>query len=124
MPLAKTVARNAQRDIYIVNGQLAMATGVDAYAQIIEAAIRTQKGELILDVDRGIPYMQTVFDRPHYIYLWEDAVKSRIRSFSFVKDIVAFETEIDYNARVLRYSAEISTDLGKVYLNNSGTTTS
>lgn len=119
MATVKTVARRgAERDIYLVNGRLAMCEGLEAYRQILEAAIRTQRGELVLDVDRGIPYFETVFDRPQNVYLWADAVKKRTKQFPWVEEIVSFDYDIDHANHVLTYTMKVKTDIGTITLSN------
>lgn len=114
----RTVARNGSHDIYLVNGQLAMAEGIEAYRQIIEAAILTQRGELQLDIDRGIPYFESVFDKPHYVYLWEASVRETINGFSFVKSVDSFTYDIDYKTHKLNYRIEVTTDIGSLALSS------
>ena len=48
-------------DIQVANGRLVTVSGKEAYANIIECAVRTRLGELPLDAEQGIPYFETVF---------------------------------------------------------------
>ena len=101
-----TIAVNDDNDIYLVNGDIAMADGKDARAQIISAALRTRRGELQLDTERGVPYFETIFQSgSHYnIQLWEAYVRKTVSEFDFVKSISSFDYDIDYKIGIIRYT--------------------
>ena len=97
--------------------QIAMSSDKQAYANLISDAIRTVRGELQLDTERGIPYFSTVFDKANKVQIWKHYVEKRITDFDFVVSIVAFEYEIDYQTKTIAYTMTIDTDLGEVTVN-------
>ena len=111
-----TLSVNEANDIYLVNGDLAVSSGKTAQGQIISAAIRTRRGELQLDTERGIPYFETVFESPSKdnIDLWESSVRDTIMGFNFVESIEKFDIQMDYERNVLRYSAKVKTVDGDI----------
>lgn len=106
-----TIAVNGQNDIYLLNGDIALARGKDAEAQIISAVVRTRKGELQFDTTRGIPYFETIFNSAsqQYVSLWEANVMKAITELDFVKTVVSFEHKIDYAARHIKYICKVKT---------------
>ena len=101
-----TIAVNDENDIYLVNGDIATADGKDARTQIISAALRTRRGELKLDIDRGIPYFETIFQSGNRsnVQLWEAFVRKTVNEFDFVKSIKSFDYNIDYNTGTITYT--------------------
>lgn len=105
-------------DIGIRNRDFAFAEGKRAYGAILEAAVLTVKGELIYNVNEGIPYFDTAFESPIYLRVWASRVQDRIKRFPFVKDIVSFTYDFDADAGKVEYKAEIETDEGLVEISN------
>lgn len=101
-------------DIYIVNGQFGIAKDKDACGQVIASVIRTVKGELQLDVARGIPYFTTVFTSRRHLQIWANAVKKAVNELTFVKEIKSFEYEVNDSKNTLYYEMTISTIYGEV----------
>lgn len=111
-----TIARDENCDLYIDGTrQFAMVYGKDAYAQIINAKMRTALGEMQLAMQKGIPYFQTVFSDKSMLPIWKDEVEKMLRSLSFVKNIFSFYC--NYDNDVLKYTVEIETDSGMVEIN-------
>ena len=86
--------------------------GVEAYAVVIGDAIRTVRGELQLDTERGVPYFETVFKSVNGIDIWKNDVRKRVLEFTFVKSIDSFD--VSYANRKLEYTMHLTTDAGDV----------
>lgn len=115
--LMKTLAvTKSFNDLYMDSktNSLAIHTGKEAYADIINAAIRTIRGEMQLNIEGGIPYMETVFDNPSRVVIWKTEVEEKIESFDFVNAITDFTYDIDYDNHTLHYKATIETIDGEV----------
>ena len=91
---------------------LSFDTGKQAYADIIGDTIRTVSGELQLDVNRGVPYFETVFKSANGIDIWKNDVRKRVLEFPFVKSIDSFD--VSYANRKLEYTMHLTTDAGDV----------
>ena len=109
----KTFAQDSHNDIRIgSDGQFATVDGLDAYSAVIADVVRTVRGELQLDTERGVPYFETVFKSVNGIDIWKNDVRKRILEFPFVKSIDSFEAS--YANKKLEYTLHISTDAGAV----------
>ena len=117
----KTIARRSwidsnrishKNDIYLVNGQLALADGVSAYAQTIEAVVLTRRGELQLDTEAGIPYFETIFASRNAVGAWAAAVRAAVSALPFVDSILSFDYSFNHAAKTLDYTMRVATDLG------------
>ena len=86
--------------------------GVEAYAVVIGDAIRTVRGELQLDTERGVPYFETVFKSVNGIDIWKNDFLKRVLEFPFVKSIDSFD--VSYANRKLEYTMRLTTDAGDV----------
>lgn len=107
-------------DISLSSGQIAMATGKDAYRTAIECAIRTRLGELPLDIEQGIPYFETVFQSSRLVSDFEAALRARIEEFTFVDEVEEISTNFDRARSVLSYSVTVSTtDGGEIVAEDS-----
>lgn len=126
-PYAETLILKSHLTIYKVKvlatrGQfISFHTGIEAYADILKAAILTQRTELQLYPSRGIPYFETAFDSPLKVRMWADAVRRTTNSFPWVARILDFEynfsDEIQDNDGIthrngLTYTLRVLTDLG------------
>jgi len=110
-----TISRDEKCDLEVTpTGQLRTVEGIDAYAQIINAKMRTVRGECELNLDAGLPYFDTIFMSPRNRDIWMSEARSMIGELPFVISIKSFETEFTDNT--LYYIMQVITDLGEVYL--------
>lgn len=106
-----------KNDIYVVNGQLAVSSGLEAYKQVLAAAVLTVSGELPLDADAGVPYFGSVFLSAREVSIWEAAVRETALSLPFVSSIASFTYAIDPGKKTLSYVLVVETDAGTVAVN-------
>lgn len=105
----------ASNDICIDDsGDIALASGLDAYATIIADEIRTCLGELQLNTEVGIPYFETIFKGVNAVSIWRMYVTRATTALPFVKNIRSMDVEIDSQSKVLSYTMEVETDEGVV----------
>lgn len=122
--MTTTIARNNwidgtdnvvhKNDIYLVDGQLAMATGKSCHAQVIEAVIKTLRGELQLDVEAGIQYFETIFNDSRSADIWARQVREAVEALDFVKHIDGFEYSYEFYNDKLKYVLVVTTDDGQI----------
>lgn len=98
---------------------LSFNTGKQAYADIIGDTVRTVSGELQLDVNRGVPYFETVFKSVNGIDIWKNDVRKIVNGLSFVKSIVSFDVSWEPISRKLKYEMVVETDDGEVTVGQS-----
>ena len=113
-----TFSQNRQtNDIETVAGtngkkHISFSTGKESFANIIGDTVRTVCGELQLDVNRGVPYFETVFKSVNGIDIWKNDVRKIVNGLSFVKSIVSFD--VSYANGKLEYTMHLTTDAGDV----------
>ena len=111
----KTFAQDSHNDIRIgSDGQFVTVDGLDAYSTVIADVVRTVRGELQLDMERGVPYFETVFKSVNGIDIWKSDVRKRVLALSFVSSIDSFSAYCKPENHVLSYSMTVSTDNGTV----------
>ena len=91
---------------------LAACSGLEAYAQALEAVVQTLRGELQLDTEAGIPYFETVFASNQLIGQWAEAVRDAVKAKPFVKSIDGFVYSFDSSEGKLNYRLAVTTDIG------------
>ena len=94
------------------SGSLAMCDGIEAYAQTLEAVIKTVRGELVTRRNYGIPYFTTIFNSKVYADEWAEAVKSAVESLDFVASLDAFEYAYDEKRKYMTYKLAVTTTDG------------
>ena len=111
----KTFSQDSHNDIRIgSDGQFATVDGLDAYSSVIADVVRTIRGELQLDMERGVPYFETVFKSINGIDIWKSEVRKRVLALSFVRSIDSFSASWKTENHILSYSMTVSTDNGTV----------
>lgn len=111
-----SIATDENNDIYLDEfGNLATVTGIGAVAQVCRNTVLTTYGELIYNLDSGIPYFETIFTDPPNIELFQNAVVEALQNVEGVVQIKSFEYSV--NGGTLSYTAEIQTVYGDMTLN-------
>lgn len=111
-----SIATDENNDIYLDEfGNLAIVSGIDAIAQVCRNTVLTVYGELIYDVNVGIPYFETVFADPPNIELFQNAIVEALQSVEGVTQVKSFEYSV--TGGTLSYEAEIQTVYGDMTLN-------
>ena len=114
----KTVTKY-ENGVQVTRSVFDISSGAECHKDIIEAAILTLLGEIQLDTNKGIPYIETVFDRTKSVGAWQDAMRKTINAFSFVNAITKFDFTIDYDRKKLTYDLVVSTTDGNVNISRS-----
>ena len=104
----KTLGRNADNDLYLEAGGLAILHDADAQCSVIESILQTQKGELQFDKDKGIDYFGTVLQNVTYIDFWAAQVQDRISELDFVASVDDFTYRFDSATSTLYWSMTVT----------------
>lgn len=116
MPL--TFATNSTNDIYLDNdGNLAIATGIDAVLSICKAVAEAQRGEMIFNTDKGMPSLQAVWSGSINIAQYEAALRSAILNIEGVLRIL--NLDFTKQGNTLSYKLVILTSFGQGAINGS-----
>lgn len=114
MPL--TLAVNENNDIYLdANGNLALATGIDAVLILCARAAKAQLGEMVLNTDQGMPNFQTIWNGSPNVAQFEAALRRTLLQVVDVLGVTGIDVALTNN--VLRYTATIITAYGEGVIN-------
>lgn len=106
-----TIAVNAQNDIYLnEQGNLAFATDLTSLTQQCAQAAKTLLGEMIYNVNNGIPYFQTLWIGIPNVGQFTSALRRAFLAVDGVLEVVSLITSQSENA--FSYTAIIRTVYG------------
>lgn len=109
--MTRTFAVDARNDLFLApGGNLAIVVDLDAVLMICAAKARTLLGEMVLAVDKGIPYFQSVFTGQPNPATFEAALRDALLSVDGVTQISSLA--ITQTGNELNYVASIVTIYG------------
>lgn len=106
----RTFATTATNDIAILNGGMALSSGIDAVLLVARHCAQAILGEMVFAANQGMPYFETVWVGAPTTAPFEAAFRERILQITGVTGIDALETWQEGD--VMRYTATISTEFG------------
>lgn len=105
-------------DIYLdINNNLAIKSEEDALLDIITNVVRTRKYEIQYDMNKGIPYFETIFSDTGLLGLWRSYVIQEIENVDGVISIENLIYSLDESNKKLSYTCQIRTIYGESTLN-------
>ena len=114
--MTQTLTANENNDVFIgADGKLAFSSGLDAVKYACSSAAKSQLGEMIYAIDRGIPNFQVVWVGAPNLAVFENYLRETLESVYGVNQVIDLETKSQNN--VLSYSASIETRYGGISLN-------
>ena len=109
--MTTTLQTDSANDIFLdANGNIAIATGLQAVLQQCEEAVTTLRSELIYQTDRGVDYENTVFKGSPNVVAFNRQARRQILSVVGVIEISMFQSNVVGDT--LEYRAEIVTTFG------------
>lgn len=107
----KTFNTNTNNDIFLDDlGNISVVESLDAETKIIENVIKTQRGELQLEIEKGVPYFETIFSSSGDVSIWQNFMTDEVESVEGVIRVESFDVKITENT--LSYEMNILTDYG------------
>lgn len=91
-------------------GNIMMLEGAKAVVDRVDAALKTHSGELQLNIEKGIPYEETVFRHRKYAQQWASLMRETILNDDEVERVDSFDYEIEGD--VLKYTVVFTTKYG------------
>lgn len=105
-------------DIYLDdNGNLAIKSDEQAILDILTNRIRTKKYEVQYDMNKGVPYFETIFANTGLLGLWRSYVIEEIERTSGVISVESLLYSLDEGNKKLSYTCQIRTIYGETSLN-------
>lgn len=113
--MTRTIAADAQNDLIVdATGSLSVPTGLAAVASICRAAMQAQLGEMVFAQDRGMPTLETAWNR-YNPAAFEAAGRRVLLAVPDVTGVDLFE--VSREGERLRYTAVIRTIYGEARIN-------
>lgn len=107
-------------DIYLDdNGNLAIKSDEQALLDILTNRIRTKKYEVQYDMNKGVPYFETIFANTGLLGLWRSYVIEEIERTSGVISVESLLYSLDEGTKKLSYTCQIRTIYGETSLNGT-----
>jgi hypothetical protein len=108
----RTFTVDKNNDLVIKSGRLGISTDLLATKQVCEQAVKAILGEMVLNVDEGMPNFETIWQGNPNVAQFEAFVRSRILEVDGVIDIISLSSDLINDKLV--YNAEIKTVYGVV----------
>lgn len=112
----KTLTVDTNNDLVLVNNNLAISENLQAVRYVAEHAVKAQYGEMLLAIQRGIPYNLLAWDRQPNLIQLEAFIRRAILAIPNVLNIIDFN--IAAANHVITYSVTINTTYGVETLND------
>ncbi len=93
------IGLNAYNDIYTVDGDLPLVTGIEEIRQMTGQMLRSFQGDWFLDLELGMPFFQTIFKKATSISDIEGIYLDRISAIPGILDITKFDLEYTKGSR-------------------------
>lgn len=109
--MVQTFGTNSDNDIYLgVDGNLVVLDGLQAVLAACATASKSQLGEMVLAIKKGLPNFQTVWiGSPNYA-LYQSYLRNTLLAIDGVTDVKSITISIEGD--VLKYTATIVTSFG------------
>lgn len=114
--MVQTLSTDSNNDLFLNReGNISVSRDLEAVLQNCEHAVKVRRGELVLDVEGGIPYFQIVFNGIPNPIQFEAAVRSTLLQQDGVIEVTSFTMIQEGNS--LQYTAVIRTSFGEGIVN-------
>lgn len=104
-------------DIDLTNGAMTLVDGVDAVTQLLNQRLRFFYGEWFLNLDKGIPYFEKVFQKAPNNAVLDSLFKRTILNTAGILRLLSFQMTIDTTRRTLSVSGQAVSTTGIVDFN-------
>lgn len=113
----KTLATTENGDIYIKDGQLAVAENLKAVVVVAKQTMLTQKGELVFDTAFGVDFFGELWSSNPNLAAFTASAKRALKTIPQILSVTAFDAQkIGDN---VNYQAEITTIYGDFSTNGT-----
>jgi len=115
--MTKTFAVDKNNDLYLDTiGNIAIVTDIEAVLQNCMHVVRTVLGEIVLQVDQGIPDFETIWAGVPNYSQYEASVRRALLNVDGVIEVISFTMYTD-DKNGFYYTAVIRTEFGNGTIN-------
>lgn len=112
----KTAAINQNNDIYLTpSGNLALKEDLNAMGDIFINKSQTVRGELLFNTEKGIDFMNTIFNSPAEPELFQSELVEQLEDTEETESVYSYTSSVKEG--VYEYTADIITTYGNITLN-------
>lgn len=112
----KTVAINENNDIYLTpSGNLALKRDLEAMGDIFINKSQTVRGELQFNTEKGIDFLNTIFNSPSEPELFQAQLIEQIEDTDETQNVYSYTSNLKDG--IYSYTADITTSYGNISLN-------
>lgn len=116
----KTFSVNENNDLFVgTNGNISISLELQAIIFVCENVAKGQLGEMVLDIDRGIPNFEAVWVGSPNLERFTAALRNSLNNVDGVQRVINLLVSV--NSRILSYTATIVTFFGEDLLDGSVT---
>ena len=111
------ISMDTNNDIYILDGELPLVTGLEETRQLTGQVLGSSLGDWFLDLDIGLPYYQTIFQKATSISDIEGIFLDRITSIPSILSLSKFDIEYEPKTRLINITFTAKTTDGILIFN-------
>lgn len=112
----RTLFSNNTNDIVLdADGNIAVVSDINAIGSTTRQYMQTRRGEMIHDIQSGIPFQDVVWSSAVNVAQFEAAGRARLLQVPDVTEVTAFSAVQD--GELLSYTATIQTTAGETTIN-------
>jgi hypothetical protein len=100
-----------------IGENIKMLSDEDSILRVVKHRVQTRKFECQLNMNKGVPYFETIFDSPSYLGLFISNLKNEISSTNGVESISYLHTDLDTGNRKLKYECGFTTQYKEEVIN-------
>ncbi len=102
------------KNLQIINKDFQFTVSANQFvAQKVLIRLKFFLGEYFLNINKGIPYRESIFIKNPNINLIEDLFVSEISSIDGVEELISFNLEVDSSTRELIVNFKVKTENGE-----------
>ncbi len=103
---------DSNNDIAMVDGGLLLVTGIEEIRQLLGQTLRSFQADWFLNLDLGLPYLQTMFQKITSLAAIEGVFLEAIAAVPGVLDIETFNLSFDKTTRKADVTFRVTTSDG------------
>ena len=111
-----TFSVNENNDLFLdTSGNISMSDGIEGVKNICLNAAQAQRGEMIYNLNDGVPTKSTVWSGTPNLTQFEIGLRSQLENVDGVSKIINLQSSV--NGEIVSYSAIIQTTFGETQIN-------